>query len=169
MPAVQTQQLATIADLDQGPPQSAAVQALSMFDATTKNTFLRRASGVVLGKYGVRFGRVPGTSFVLVTWGDLTIALVVAIARYMLIAERRGYNDKDAADKAIRAGYDDAMRTLGEIADITNKTPTFDPDATDGSTGYEELGSLSATEGGDLDQADAWTQRTDSAFLRALA
>ncbi len=120
--------------------------------------FLRRASGVVLAAYGVRFGRVLGSSFVLVDWGDFTVALVVAVARYMLIAERRGYNAKDPADMAIRAGYDDATRILDEIVDITNKTPRFDPDAADGNPADEELGSLSASEGGDLDQADFWTQ-----------
>lgn len=159
MPAVQTQQLATIADLDQGPADSAMVEALAMFDDATKTTYLRRASGVVLAAYGVRFGRALGSSFKLVNWGDFTIALVVSVTRWMMISDR-GFNPANSADKTIQARYDETTKILDQIIDITNKAPRFDPDASDGTPFQEELGSLSCSEGGALDEADHWAGGT---------
>lgn len=157
MPAVATQQLATIANLDTGTATTAMVQSLAMFDVATKNEYLRRASGVVLAAYGVRLGRVLGSSFVLATWGDFTIGLVVAICRWQMISDR-GFNGANPADKAIKDRYDETIKTLDAIADITIRAPRFDPDASDGTPAYEELGALSASEGGAFDQADSWAQ-----------
>lgn len=127
-----------------------------MFDAATKATYLRRASGRVLAAYAIRYQRIPGVSFALDAWGDFTIALVVGIARYMMIAELRGYNAKNPADMAIRAVYDDATKILDELVDIKNATPRRDPDVTFGPQGDESLGSLASSEGGAFDEADAW-------------
>ncbi len=157
MPAVATQQLATIADLDTGPATAAMVQALAMFDAATKNAYLRRASGVVLSAYGIRFGRVLGASFTLATWGDLTIGFVVSIARWLMLSDR-GFNGASPTDKAIRDRYDETIKILDEISDIQNRTPRIDPDASDGTPATEELGALSCSEGGPLDEADAWAK-----------
>ena len=157
MPAVSTQQLAQIADLDTGPATAAMVQSLAMFDTATKNAYLRRASGVVLAAYGIRFGRVLGTNFTLVDWGDLTIGLVVSIARWMMISDR-GFNGANPADSAIRERYDETTKILDEIVDLKNQFPRIDPDATDGTPFYEELGALARSEGGCLDEADHWAR-----------
>ncbi len=167
MPAVQTQQLAEIADLDTGPVNSAMVAALSMYDAAAKNTYLRRASGVILAAYGVRFGRPIGQSFELVKWGDFTKGLVCAVARWEMISDR-GYNPANANDKAIRARLDDVKATLDAIADITIKAPRFDPNASDGTPAAEELGSLAASEGGRYDEADHWARLPGGAFAGDL-
>lgn len=156
MPAVATQQLATVADLDTGPATSAMVRALKMYDATQKDIYLRRASGRILAAYGKRFPRTAGASFVLTAWGDMTIDLTVTIARHMMIADR-GYDSSLPADKEIRARYEDAVKILDEIIDIENKTPRIDPDAVGGPDADDE-GSLASNEGGALDQADAWTR-----------
>lgn len=157
MPAVATQQLAQIADLDTGPVTSAMVKALDMYDAATKNSYLRRASGVILAAYGVRFGRPLGTSFTLATWGDFTIGLVVSVCRWQMISDR-GFNPANPSDKAIQARYDETTKILDEIVDITNPTPRFDPDALDSTPFVEELGSLSFSEGGPFDEADHWAK-----------
>lgn len=152
MPAVATQQLATIADLDTGPATSAMRQALVIFVDADKNTYLRRASGIVLAAYGKRMPRTAGASFVLSAWGDMTISLVVVICRWMMISDR-GYNAANPADKAIRDRYDDATKILDEIVDIENKTPRIDPDAV-GDPDADDEGSLSFSEGGERNEAD---------------
>jgi hypothetical protein len=154
MAYVATQQLAQIADLDLGPATSAMVLALSMFDTATKNTYLRRASGTVLAAYAKRMPRTENASFVLSAWGDFTVSLVVNIARWMMISDR-GFNPNSPADKAIRSRYDDAKQILDEIIDITNSTPRVDPDAIGMPDGDDE-GPLGFSEGGGLDEADAW-------------
>ncbi len=154
MPAVATQQLAVIADLDTGPTNTAMVQALAMYDAPTKNTYLRRASGEVLAAYAKRFHRALGSSFTLATWGDLTISLVVAIARWMMISDR-GTNGENPADAAIKMRYDEARKTLDEIVDLENRTPRIDPDAI-GTIDTDDEGPLGCSEGGPLDEADGW-------------
>lgn len=156
MPAVQTQQLAFIADIDVGDPRSAMVRSLSMFDSATKNTFLRRASADVLSAYAKRHHRIAGSSFVLAKWGDLTIGLVVDIARYKLIASR-GFNPDDGGDVSIKAAHDEAQKILSEIRDITNKDAREDPDVI-GMIDADEQGALSASEGGTFDEADGWAQ-----------
>jgi hypothetical protein len=128
VPAVATQQLAQIADLDQGPATSALRQALAMFDDASKNTYLRRASARVLAAYGKRFNRATGASFTLAKWGDLTIGMVCVIARWEMISDR-GYNPALPADKTIRDRYDEAEKELERIADITNANARIDPDA----------------------------------------
>jgi len=166
MPAVATQQLATIADLDTGPPTSAMRQALVMYTDTDKNTYLRRASGVVLAAYGKRMPRTAGASFALSAWGDMTKGLVVVIARWEMISDR-GYNASNPADKAIRDRYDIAVKTLDEIVDINNSTPRIDPDAV-GSPDADDEGSLSFSEGGPLDEADyAPTHKERGSIWRA--
>lgn len=157
MPAVATQQLATIADLDQGPATSAMVKALAMFDTATKNTYLRRASAKVLAAYAIRFGRPVGASFTLAKWGDLTIGMTCSIARWMMLSDR-GYNPAAPADVSIKAQADDVSKILDEISDIENRTPRRDPDASDGTDSAEELGSLACSEGGAFDEADAWAR-----------
>lgn len=152
MPAVETQQLATIADLDTGPAESAMRQALKMYADADKNTYLRRASGVVLAAYGKRMPRTAGSSFVLSAWGDFTISLVVVICRWMMISDR-GYNAANQADKAIRDRYDDATKILDEIVDLENKTPRIDPDAV-GSPDADDEGPLMSSEGGPLNESD---------------
>jgi len=168
MPAVATQQLAEISHLTAlGPPAA----ALSTLSADVKNQHLRTASGQVLAAYGVRFGRALGSSFKLATWGDFTIGLVVALATYSLLAITRGFNPESPDGKAVVQAKDEAVRLLDEISDITNKTPRFDPDATDDTPGYEELGALGAGEGGPFDEADHWTHRATGTDLvgRGLA
>lgn len=157
MPAVQTQQLAQVSDLDQGGAAFALVKALQGFDNVTKDTYLRRASAVVLSAYAIRFGRPYGQSFTLTTWGDLTIGMVCDLARYAMLCDR-GFNPALPADKSIAARADAATKILDEISDLTNKTPRSDPDAADGTPGYEELGSIAHSEGGPLDEADHWAQ-----------
>lgn len=148
MPAVQTQQLATQADLiAHGPPQAALAPVMGQADAK-----LRSASGTVLAAYAKRM-QLP-----LVQWGDFTIELVVAIATYRMLFSR-GFNPDSQIDKTIIANYDRAILTLDEIADITNKNARQDPDAIDSSAGYDEMSSLAHSEGGCGDEADAWTHR----------
>jgi hypothetical protein len=155
MAAVQTQQLAQISDLAAlGPPSA----ALAMLSDAVKNQHLRTASGQVLSAYGVRFGRTLGASFTLVTWGDFTIGLVISLATYSLLGITRGFNPETPDGKAIVGARDAAVELLNEISDITNKNPRFDPDAVDSTPSYEELGALSASEGGPLDQADNWAR-----------
>jgi hypothetical protein len=152
MPAVATQQLATIADLDMGPANSAMRQALNMFTDADKGAYLRRASGTVLAAYAKRMPRTPGASFTLSAWGDFTIDLVVVVARWMMISDR-GYNASSPADKAIRDRYDIVVKILDEIVDIDNKTPRIDPDAV-GAPDADDEGPLAFSEGGPLDEAD---------------
>lgn len=156
MSAVTTQQLATIANLDLGPATLPMVKALTVFDATTKDAYLRRASAEVLSAYGKRYPRAGGASFTLAKWGDLTIGMVCAIARWMMISDR-GYNPSAPADATIKARYDEARLTLDEIADITNRTPRVDPDAV-GTTDADDMGPLASSEGGVFDEADTWAQ-----------
>lgn len=144
MPAVQTQQLAVIADLDTGPDTSAMVQALAMYTDAQKNIYLRRASGTVLAAYGARFGRTAGESFRLAKWGDLTIGLVIAVARWEMISDR-GYNEKAPADAAIRKRFEDVKEALAQIVDLKAKAPNFDPDAEDESPAIGENGPLAST------------------------
>lgn len=155
MSAVQTQQLAFIANLDLGPATSPIVKATAMFDEDAKNEHLRRASGKVLAAYAIRFGRTLGASFTLATWGDLTIAMVCNLARWEMISQR-GYNPALPADTSIKALADEATKILDEISDITNRTPRADPDASDGTPAYEELGVIGLSEGGVNNEADAW-------------
>lgn len=159
MPAVATQQLATVADLDTGPANTAMRQALVMFTETEKNTYLRRASGVVLAAYGKRMPRTAGASFALSAWGDFTISLVIDIARWKMISAR-GYNAANAADKALRDQYDETVKILDEIIDLENKTPRIDPDAIGAPDGDDE-GPLAASEGGARNESDYWTHRTN--------
>lgn len=155
MPAVATQQLAEITDLAlTGPPAA----ALAMLSNDVKNAQLRKASGQTLAAYGVRFGRVLGSSFTLATWGDFTKGIVVDLATYALLGTSRGFNPETPDGKAIKEAHDEAKALLDEISDITNKFPRFDPDATDGTPGYEELGALGHSEGGPFDQADHWAR-----------
>lgn len=156
MSAVQTQQLAQVSDLDLGPANSAMVRALEMFDGPTKNTYLRRASGVVLAAYAKRLHRNDGSSFVLAKWGDLTIGLVCAVARWEMLNDR-GWDPDNPTDKTIRARYDDATKILDEIVDLTNKTPRIDPDAV-GIVDVDEEGPLGHSEGGRLDEADHYAR-----------
>lgn len=158
MPAVATQQLAAIADLDTGPTTSALRQAIAMFSDTEKNTYLRRASGTVLSAYAKRMPRTAGASFTLSAWGDFTIDLVVVVARFMMISDR-GYNASNPTDKAIRDRYDMVTKVLDEIVDLENKTPRVDPDAVGAPDGDDE-GPLAASEGGALNEADYWTKTT---------
>lgn len=161
MPAVATQQLAEIADLAlTGPPAA----ALAMLSPDVKNAQLRKASGQVLAAYGVRFGRALGTSFTLATWGDFTKGLVIDLATYALLGTSRGFNPETADGKAIKEARDEAKALLDEIADITNKSPRFDPDATDGTPFYEELGALASSEGGRFDESDHWARRPGGFF-----
>lgn len=153
MPYVPTQQLATIADLGLTGPPGAAIAMLSV---AVKNAQLTLASGKVLAAYGVRFGRVLGTSFTLATWGDFTKGLVVSLATCALLRISRGYNPETPDGKAVERDCEEAKTTLDEIADITNKSPRFDPDATDGTPFYEELGALAHSEGGEFDRSDGW-------------
>ncbi len=161
MPAVDTQQLAEIADLDLGPSTSAMVKALAMFDTATKNTYLRRASGEVLAAYAKRFPRTSGSSFTLAKWGDLTIGMVCSLARWMMLCDR-GFDPAASADVVFKARAEESRKILDEIVDLENRTPRMDPDAV-GSPDADDEGPLSHFEGGDLDQADGWTQtiRTD--------
>jgi len=152
MPAVATQQLATIADLDMGPATSAMRQALVMYTDADKNTYLRRASGIVLAAYAKRMPRTAGASFTLSAWGDFTISLVVVIARWMMISER-GFNPNIPADKVIRDRYDDVTKILDEIVDIENKSPRIDPDAV-GAPDADDEGPLAFSEGGPRDESD---------------
>ncbi len=136
------------------------VRALSMFDSATKNTYLRRGSADVLSAYAKRFHRVAGTSFQLAAWGDLTKGLVVDITRYKLIASR-GFNPEAGGDVSIKDAHDEAQKILSEIRDITNKDARIDPDAV-GTQDLDDEGPLSSFEGGDLDQADDWTQTIET-------
>lgn len=167
MPAVVTQQLASIADLDLGPSTSAMVKALAGFDTATKNVYLRRASAKVLAAYAIRFGRPAGASFTLAKWGDLTIGMTCSLARWAMLSDR-GYNPALPADTSIKAQADEATAILDEISDITNKTPRRDPDVSDGTDGVEELGSLACSEGGAYDEADAWAKAPPGMFGGAL-
>lgn len=152
MGAVQTQQLATVADLN-GPATTAMVQALAGFSDPQKDTYLRRASGRVLAAYGKRM------TLPLVQWGDFTIDLAVTLARWMMIADR-GFNAQNPADAAIKARADEATAILDEIVDLENKTPRMDPDAIDSTASEDEEGPLAASEGGGLDEADGWARTT---------
>jgi hypothetical protein len=152
MGATQTQQLATVADLD-GPATTAMVQALAGFSDEQKDTYLRRASSHVLSFYAKRM------TLPLVTWGDFTKDLVITIARWMMIADR-GYNANNPADAAVKARADMSFEALKEIVDLENKTPRMDPDVVDSTAELDEEGPLAATEGGDRDEADYWAQYT---------
>lgn len=158
MTAVETQQLAQVTDLDTGPATSALVQALAMFDVDTKNAYLRRASGRVLAAYAKRMPRTAGASFALLRWGDFTIEIVVALARYAMICDR-GFNGNAPADKHIRAKYDDATKILDEIVDLENRTPRIDPDAVALAVDHDDEGPLGCSEGGPRDEADFFTHR----------
>jgi hypothetical protein len=156
VPAVATQQLAQISDLDLGPANSAMVKATAMYDADSKNAYLRRASGTVLAAYAKRLHRADGSSFVLAAWGDFTKDLVCSIARWKMIGDR-GYNPENATDKAIFTRYLETRTILDEIVDLQNKTPRIDPDAI-GSIDVDEEGPLGCSEGGTLDQADHYAR-----------
>ena len=163
MPAVATQQLAQISDLDLGPANTAMVKATAMYDAASKNAYLRRASGVVLAAYAKRLHRADGSSFVLSVWGDFTIGLVCSIARWMMMSDR-GYNPDNPTDKTIYLRYLDTKGILDEIVDLQNKTPRIDPDAV-GSIDVDEEGPLGCSEGGCLDESDHYARPPGSGAL----
>jgi len=155
MPAVETQQLAFVTDLDTGPATLAMVQALAMFSADEKDVYLRRSSGRVLAAYAKRFPRAPGSSFRLAQWGDFTKELTVNLTRYAMLCDR-GFNGNSPTDKEIRARHDDAVKILDEIVDLENRTPRIDPDAV-GSPDHDDEGPLGCSEGGPRDEADGFT------------
>lgn len=156
MPAVATQQLATLADLAALGPLPAT---FGMLDDATKDRNLRRASGEVLAAYAKRFARAAGSSFTLAKWGDFTIGLVIDIAVFrMLTTGPRGLNPKTPDGALLTANYERAIKILDEIADITNANARIDPDAV-GSPDADDMGPLASSEGGALDEADGWTKR----------
>lgn len=155
MPYIPTQQLATVDDLVLTGPPAASIGMLSV---AIKNAHLTKASGQVLSAYAIRMGHVPGSSFVLATWGDFTKGLVVDLATWTLLGVARGFNPDTPDGKALKAARDAAVLLLDEISDITNKFPRFDPDATDSTPAYEELGSLAHSEGGPFDEADHYAR-----------
>lgn len=155
MPAVQTQLLADETDLAEMGPLPAALGVLS---SPVKLTNLRRASGEVLAAYGKRFPRAPGQSFVLAQWGDFTKGLVIDIAVFrMLTTGPRGLNATTPDGKLLADNYTRAQAILNEIADITNSNPRIDPDAV-GIPDADDMGALSSSEGGPLDEADSWAR-----------
>jgi hypothetical protein len=156
MPAVATQLLADLDDLAALGPLPAALGTLS--DAV-KLANLRRASGEVLAAYGKRFPRTAGASFVLAKWGDFTKGLVVDIAAFrMLTTGPRGLNPTTPKDGGMLVeNYKRAQDILNEIVDLTNSNPRMDPDAV-GGPDDDDMGSLSYSEGGPFDEADAWAK-----------
>lgn len=155
MPAVATQLLADLDDLAAFGPLPAT---FAMLDDAVKLRNLRRASGDVLAAYGKRFPRKAGASFTLAQWGDFTKGLVVDIAAYrMLTTGPRGLNMKGADGGLLVAAYEKAQEILNEIVDLTNSNPRMDPDAV-GGPDADDMGSLSASEGGYLNEADGWTK-----------
>jgi hypothetical protein len=155
MPAVATQLLADLDDLAAFGPLPATFAMLS--DAV-KLANLRRASGEVLAAYGKRFPRKAGASFVLAQWGDFTKGLVVDVAAFrMLTTGPRGLNMSKADGGLLTANYERAQGILDEIVDLTNSTSRMDPDAV-GGPDVDDMGSLSASEGGYLNEADGWTK-----------
>ena len=155
MPAVQTQLLADLDDLAGLGPLPASLATLT--DAV-KLRNLRRASGEVLAVYGKRFPRTAGASFTLSQWGDFTKGLVVDIAAFrMLTTGPRGLNMAKADGGLLTANYERAQGILNEIADLTTSSPRIDPDAV-GGPDADDMGSLAASEGGALDEADGWTK-----------
>ncbi len=163
MPAVQTQLLADETDLAQLGPLSSALGVLS---SEVKLANLRAASGLVLAAYGKRFRRTPGQSFVLAAWGDMTKKLVVQLmVGEALTTGPRGLNPSTPDGRLFGEMYTRALTTLNEIADITNPNARIDPDAV-GSPDADDMGSLSCSEGGDLDEADAWANTLYDGRLR---
>lgn len=152
MPAVETQLLADETDLAQMGPLASALGTLS---SAVKLANLRRASGEVLAAYAKRFRRTAGASFTLEVWGDFTKGLVVDIATFRMIGGPRGLNPKSPDGKFIADNYDRAVEILNEIADITNANARIDPDAV-GSPDADDMGPLASSEGGAIDEADAW-------------
>jgi hypothetical protein len=152
MPAVQTQLLAEVADLALLGPLASALGPLS---TEAKESNLRRASGTVLSAYAKRM------TLPLVQWGDFTKGLVVDIAAfYMLTTGPRGLNPSSPDGKLFTENYQRAMETLNAISDLTNKSARWDPDAIDSTEGEDEMGPLAAFEGGERNEADAWTHRS---------
>jgi hypothetical protein len=157
MPAVQTQLLADETDLLQMGPLPSALGPLS---SAVKLANLRRASGEVLAAYGKRFHRTAGSSFTLSKWGDFTKGLVVDIAAFrMLTTGPRGLNPSTPDGKLLADNYERAQAILAEIVDLQNESPRIDPDAV-GVVDVDDMGALGASEGGDLDEADAWANRS---------
>lgn len=154
MPAVQTQLLADETDLAQMGPLASALGTLS---SAIKLASLRRASGEVLAAYGKRFRRTAGSSFTLATWGDFTKGLVVDIATFRLIVGPRGLNPSSPDGKVLVENYQRAQEILNEIADLKNENARIDPDAL-GDPDADDMGPLAYSEGGDLDEADAWAR-----------
>jgi hypothetical protein len=155
MPAVETQLLADETDLAQLGPLSSALGVLS---STVKLANLRRASGEVLAAYGKRFPRTAGASFTLAQWGDFTKGLVVDIAVFrMLTTGPRGVNPSSPDGKLFTENYARAQAILDDIVDLTNASPRMDPDAV-GSPDADDMGALSSGEGGEFNEADAWTK-----------
>jgi hypothetical protein len=164
MPAVETQLLADETNLAQLGPLASALGTLS---SAVKLANLRRASGEVLAAYAKRFPRTAGSSFVLATWGDFTIGLVVDIAAFRMLIGPRGINPSSPDGKLLVENYQRAQEILNEIVDLDNKNPRIDPDAV-GSPDVDDEGSLSATEGGDLDQSDDWTRTVSTTTTTRL-
>lgn len=154
MPAVETQLLADETNLARLGPLASALGTLS---SEVKQANLRRASGEVLAAYGKRFRRTAGSSFRLATWGDFTIGLVVDIAAFRMLIGPRGLNPSSPDGKLLVENYQRAQDTLNEIADLTNANARIDPDAI-GEPDADDFGPLASSEGGDLDEADAWTK-----------
>lgn len=155
MPAVQTQLLADETDLAEMGPLPAALGVLT---SQVKLANLRRASGEVLAAYGKRFPRTGGASFTLTQWGDFTKGLVIDIAVFrMLTTGPRGLNATTPDGKLLADNYKRAQDILNEIVDLTNSNPRMDPDAV-GGPDDDDMGSLASSEGGALDEADAWAR-----------
>ncbi len=152
MPAVETQLLADETDLAQMGLLASAIGNLS---SAIKLANLRRASGEVLAAYAKRFRRAPGESFTLGRWGDFTKGLVVDIATFRLITGPRGLNPSSPDGKLLVENYQRAQEILNEIVDLTNSNPRIDPDAV-GDPDADDMGPLACSEGGTLDEADAW-------------
>lgn len=153
MPAVETQLLADDNDLAAFGPVPAALATLS---SAVKLANLRRASGEVLAAYGKRFPRTSGGSFTLSKWGDFTKGLVVDIASYRLLTGPRGLDPSTPDGALLASKYREAQTILNEIADVNVANPRMDPDAV-GDPDNDDMGSLSASEGGDRDESDHWT------------
>jgi hypothetical protein len=164
MPAVATQLLADLDDLAAFGP---LLSALGTLTDAVKLRNLRRASGDVLAAYGKRFPRTAGASFTLAVWGDFTKGLVVDIAVYrMLTTGPRGLNPTTPDGKLFTENYRLAQEILNEIADLTNTNPRMDPDAV-GSPDADDMGSLSYSEGGTLDESDLWTRMHGCGVVRS--
>lgn len=149
MPAVQTQLLADETDLAQMGPLASALGTLS---SAVKQANLRRASGEVLAAYGKRM------TLPLVQWGDFTKGLVIDIAAFRMIVGPRGVNPSSPDGKILVENYQRAQEILNEIVDLEIRTPRMDPDAIDSTEALDEEGPLAASEGGGMDQADAWAK-----------